>query len=70
MAGKAASAVQLVITAQEQTVEVQAVSLGVSVKAVIGEPEREVVNSLPGVAGGSGCFQDAVGGEHGTAVGR
>lgn len=45
-------------------------SLGVNVKAVIGEPEREVVNSLPGAAGDSGCFQDAVGGEHGTAVGR
>lgn len=69
MVGKAASAVQLVITVQKQTVEVQAVSLGVSVKVVTGEPVH-VVNSLPGAAGGSECFQGAVGGEHGIAVDR
>lgn len=52
---------------QKQTVE--AVSLGVSVKVVTGEPAH-VVNSLPGAAGGSDCFQGAVGWQRGIAVDR
>lgn len=67
--GRAASVVQLVITVQVQTAEVQVVSPGASVKAVIGEPER-AVHSLTGEAGGRGCFPGAVELGHGIAAGR
>lgn len=58
--GRAASAVQLVITVPEQTGEVQEASPGADEEEVLGEPEH----------GGYGCLRDAVEVEHGIAVGR
>lgn len=60
MDGKAASAVQLVITVLELTGEGQEVSPGADVQVVLGEPER----------GDCGCFPDAAEVERGIAAGR